>query len=91
MCHLARNITEQLRNSNVVPSACRFLLDEAAVARVSEIRSLWSDESERMLPGHDGNSNVVYDEARTVYCCDKVSDPRVRPVSTRLCGRGAYP
>jgi len=43
-----------------------------------ENRSLWKGESERMLPGHDGRSNVVYDEAGTVYCYDKVSDPPVR-------------
>ena len=44
---------------------CDFLLDEAAVAPVIKIRSLWRDDSERMLPGHDGRSNVVYDEAGT--------------------------
>ena len=31
-----------------------------------------------MLPGHDGNSNIVYDEAGTVYCYDRVSEPMVR-------------
>ena len=31
-----------------------------------------------MLPGHDGNSNIVYDEAGTLYCYDKVSVPPVR-------------
>ena len=31
-----------------------------------------------MLDGHDGTSNVVYDEAGTIYCYDKVSDPPVR-------------
>jgi hypothetical protein len=36
-------------------------------------RALWKEEPERMLPGHDGNSNIVYDEAGTVYCYDKVS------------------
>jgi hypothetical protein len=39
---------------------------------------LWKDEQERMLPGHDGNSNIVYDEAGTVYCYDRVSQPMVR-------------
>jgi hypothetical protein len=43
-----------------------------------QIRSLWDTEPERMLPGHDGSSNVVYDEAGTVYCYDKVSDPPKR-------------
>ena len=31
-----------------------------------------------MLPGHDGNSNIVYDEAGTVYCYNRVSEPIVR-------------
>ena len=38
-----------------------------------------------MLPGHDGRSNIVYDEAGTVYCYDKsktrrgeTSEPPVR-------------
>jgi hypothetical protein len=31
-----------------------------------------------MLPGHDGNSNIVYDEAGTLYCYDRVSKPMIR-------------
>jgi len=31
-----------------------------------------------MLPGHDGNSNIVYDEAGTLYCFDRTSLPIVR-------------
>jgi hypothetical protein len=38
----------------------------------------WKGEQERLLPGHDGTSNIVYDEAGTVYCYDKVSEPPVR-------------
>ncbi len=41
-------------------------------------RSLWKTEPERLLPGHDGSSNIVYDEAGTLYCYDKVSEPPVR-------------
>jgi hypothetical protein len=41
-------------------------------------RCLWKDDFERMLPGHDGTSNVVYDEAGTLYCYDTLSDPPVR-------------
>ena len=48
------------------------------IKAVIENRSLWEDEHERMLPGHDGNSNIVYDEAGTVYCYDRQSDPIVR-------------
>jgi hypothetical protein len=54
------------------------LLDAHGIKPVIENRSLWKDEPERMLPGHDGTSNVVYDEAGTLYCYDKVSDPPVR-------------
>src|SRR5207244_3166679 len=39
---------------------------------------LGKTEPERMLPGHTGRSNVVYDEAGTIYCYDKVSTPMVR-------------
>ncbi len=51
---------------------------ERGIKPVIENRALWKEESERMLPGHDGRSNVVYDEAGTVYCYDKVSEPPVR-------------
>ena len=43
-----------------------------------QTRELWKEEPERMLPGHDGSSNVVYKEDGTIYCYDKVSDPPVR-------------
>lgn len=43
-----------------------------------ENRALWKSEPERMLPGHDGHSNVVHDEAGTLYCYDKVSPTPVR-------------
>jgi Transposase DDE domain len=54
------------------------VLHEAGVKPLIQIRALWKEEPERLLPGHDGDSNVVYDEAGTVYCYDKVSDPPVR-------------
>lgn len=53
-------------------------LDSSAIAPLIENRSLWKDHAEEMLPGHDGNSNVVYDEAGTVFCYDKRSEPPVR-------------
>jgi hypothetical protein len=31
-----------------------------------------------MLPGDNGNENIVYDEEGTLYCYDKISDPPVR-------------
>ena len=54
------------------------LLDEAGIEPVIENRSLWKDEEEYILPGHDGSSNIVYDEMGTVYCYDKASNPPVR-------------
>jgi len=45
---------------------------------VIQNRALWKGDTEQMLPGHDGNSNIVYDEAGTVYCYDRVSEPMVR-------------
>ena len=54
------------------------LLDEHGIKPVIENRSQWKSEFERMLPGHDGTSNIVYDQSGTVYCYDKVSDPPVR-------------
>jgi hypothetical protein len=54
------------------------LLDGCGIKPLVQMRSLWKGEHERMFPGHDGNSNVVYDEAGTLYCYDKVSQPPVR-------------
>lgn len=36
------------------------LLSDAKIKPVIQNRSLWKEEHERMLPGHDGNSNIVY-------------------------------
>lgn len=54
------------------------VLHDAEIKPIIQIRSLWKEESERMLRGHDGRSNIVYDEAGTVYCYDRVSNPPVR-------------
>ena len=54
------------------------MLEDAWIKPVIENRSMWKEDFERMLPGHDGRSNVVYDESGTVYCYDKQSDPPVR-------------
>ncbi len=53
-------------------------LDQHKIMPVIENRALWKNEHERMLPGHDGRSNVVYDEAGTLYCYDKLSRVPVR-------------
>jgi len=54
------------------------LLSKHKIKAVIQNRSLWKEEHQRMLPGHDGTSNIVYDEAGTVYCYDRVSQPMVR-------------
>jgi hypothetical protein len=54
------------------------LLSGKKITPLIQMRSLWKTEPERMLPGHDGNSNVVYDEEGTLYCYDKVSNPPAR-------------
>lgn len=54
------------------------LLSEAGIKPLVGIRSLWKGETEKMLAGHDGTSNVVYDEAGTVYCYDKTGEVPVR-------------
>jgi hypothetical protein len=54
------------------------LLSEKRIKPLIQMRALWQTEPERLLPGHDGTSNVVYDEAGTIYCYDKVSEPPVR-------------
>ena len=58
--------------------AVHKLLCDEGVTPLIQMRSLWKTEPERMLPGHDGTSNVVYDEAGTIHCYDKVSNPPVR-------------
>jgi len=54
------------------------LLAAAKIKPLIQTRALWKEEPERMLPGHDGRSNVVYDEAGSVYCYDRVSTPLLR-------------
>jgi hypothetical protein len=53
-------------------------LNRAEITPVIQMRGLWTTEPERLLPGHDGTSNVVSDELGTIYCYDKVSEPPVR-------------
>jgi hypothetical protein len=58
--------------------AVHDLLHDVGIQPLIQHRHLWKTEPERLLPGHDGSSNIVYDEAGTLYCYDKVSDPPVR-------------
>jgi hypothetical protein len=54
------------------------LLSRKGIKPLIQMRGLWQGDRERMLPGHDGTSNVVYDELGTIYCYDKISGPPVR-------------
>jgi hypothetical protein len=54
------------------------LLSDKGIKPLIQMRSLWEIDPERMLPGHDGTSNVVYTEDGSIYCYNKVSDPPVR-------------
>lgn len=49
------------------------LLHEAQIKPLIQNRALWQDEPERRLPHHQAQSNVVYDEAGTLFCYDQTS------------------
>ena len=53
------------------------LLNRSGIKPLIVIRSLWKEEPLRMLPGHDGTSNIVYDEKGTLHCYDRTSNPIV--------------
>jgi hypothetical protein len=53
-------------------------LAAAGIRPVIENRRLWKEELERLLPGHDGTTNVVYDEAGTLYCYDRTGETPVK-------------
>jgi len=53
-------------------------LAAAGIRPVIENRRLWKDDPERLLPGHDGTTNVVYDEAGTLYCYDRTRETPVK-------------
>jgi len=57
--------------------ATHKLLNRSGIKPLIEIRSMWKEEPLRLLPGHDGNSNIVYDEKGTIHCYDRTSDPIV--------------
>jgi len=41
--------------------ATHKLLNRSGIQPRIEIRSLWKEEPLRLLPGHDGNSNIIHD------------------------------
>jgi hypothetical protein len=54
-------------------------LRKAKVKPVIQNRSLWREDFERPLPGREHEAtNLVHDEAGTLYCYDMESDPCVR-------------
>jgi hypothetical protein len=53
-------------------------LHACGIKPVIQNRALWKGDQEKLLPGHDGNSNIVYDEAGTLHCYDRVSAPMIR-------------
>jgi len=59
-------------------SEVHAVLNEAGIHPVIQMRRLWKDEHERLVPGQDANANLVYDEAGTVYCYDMNTSPAVR-------------
>jgi hypothetical protein len=63
-------------------------LAAAGIRPVIENRRLWKDDPERLLPGHDGTTNIVYDEAGTLYCYDRTSET---PVKHRMAYIGYEP
>lgn len=54
------------------------LLHDADIKPVIQIRQLWQNQTERQLPGHGAESNVVHDEQGTLYCYDTTSQPIVK-------------
>jgi hypothetical protein len=59
-------------------NAVHATLATAKIRPLIQIRSLWKEQTEQLLPGHDGNSNIVYNEAGTLHCYDRTSEPIVR-------------
>jgi len=55
------------------------LLKKRDVRPVIEIRSMWKDEQDRLLPGSESAPTpIYYDEAGTVYCYDMTRQTPVR-------------
>lgn len=54
------------------------VLSRKRIKPLIQMRALWKTDPERLLPGHDGTSNVVYDESGTIYCYDKTKEVPIR-------------
>ena len=53
------------------------LLRDEDIKPVIQIRSCWKHQTEQLVPGQETRGNIVYDEAGTVSCVDKTSQPVV--------------
>ena len=60
------------------------LLHKAKIKPLIQNRNLWKQELERMFDDATGETNIVYDEAGTIFCYDKVSDPPLRHQMTYM-------
>lgn len=81
------NLPEERIESLAYDKACddngvHEMLDGHQIKPVIQQRSLWKDKESRVLEGTQA-TNVVYDEAGTLFCYDMVSDPPI-------CHRMAY-
>jgi hypothetical protein len=53
-------------------------LHDAGIQPLIQNRALWKEDPERPLPGGRYPLHLVHDEAGTVFCYDRASDPPVR-------------
>ncbi|MBV9852497.1 MAG: transposase [Armatimonadetes bacterium] len=54
------------------------VLHDAGIQPLTQNRALWKGDPERPLPGGRYPLHLVHDEAGTVFCYDRASDPPVR-------------
>ncbi len=54
------------------------LLKDEEIKPVIQIRSLWRNQTEQLVPGQEHRGNIVHDEAGTVYCVNTVSQPPIK-------------
>ena len=59
-------------------AAVHECLHERGIKPLIQNRALWKEEPERPLPGGRWPLHLVHDEAGTVFCYDRVSDPPVK-------------
>ena len=67
-----------LRQGGRRRGGARAALHGEGIKPLIQIRALWKEEPERLLPGHDGTLERGLRRGGTIYCYDKVSEPPVR-------------